>query len=86
LGKVSSVLAYLVFILGANSLMLAPIIGTVAAPKRSAKMIEVTLGWLERNNRVITAIISLIFGGWFLWRGMTGLVAHGQPAARAPSG
>jgi hypothetical protein len=76
LGQSNSVLAYLFFILGAHSLMLAPIIG-------SAKTMETALGWLERNNRVITTIISVVFGVWFVARGMSGLAAHGS-ALRLP--
>jgi hypothetical protein len=43
-------------------------------------MVEMMLGWLERNKRVITIVVSLAFGAWFSWRGMRGYVVHGGTA------
>jgi hypothetical protein len=31
--------------------------------------------WLERHNRVIVVTVSLIFGLWFAYKGITGLIA-----------
>jgi Sap, sulfolipid-1-addressing protein len=78
LGKVASIFAYAFFILTAQSLMLAPIIYSAVAPERSAKMVAVTLGWLERNSRVVTLVVSLVFGVWFLARGMSGFIDYGR--------
>jgi hypothetical protein len=81
LGKMGSILAYIFFILAAQLLMLTPIITRAVAPAQSARMVETMLRWLERNNRVITIVASLVFGAWFLARGTTGLLAHGGAAA-----
>jgi hypothetical protein len=49
-------------------------------------MLEVMLGWLERNNRVITIVVSLVFGIWFLTKGTSGLLAHGEvPITKIPT-
>jgi hypothetical protein len=80
LSNIETILAYLFFILMAQFLMLAPIISSAVAPLYSARMREIVLRWLERNSRVITIVVSLAFGVWFLSKGVTGLVAHGGAA------
>ena len=77
LGTAFSALAYLIFVIAAQSLMIAPIVSSAVAPTRSAKMVEVMLRWLERNSRLITIAVSVIVGTWFLVKGTTGLMAHG---------
>jgi hypothetical protein len=74
LGPARSTLAYLVFVLAAQSLVLAPTIGSAVAPTRSAAMLEVLQRRLERHSRMITTAVSSIFGLWFLWKGITGLL------------
>jgi Sap, sulfolipid-1-addressing protein len=81
LGLTGSILAYLFFIAAAQSLMLIPIVGSAVAPAQSAKMVKVPLDWLERNNRVITIVVSLIFSAWFLTQGTSGLLAHAAETA-----
>jgi hypothetical protein len=85
LSKLETILAYLFFILIAQLLMLAPIISSAVAPVYSGRMREIVLRWLERNSRLITIVVSLAFGAWFLTRGMTGLVAHGGTAKMPPN-
>jgi hypothetical protein len=80
LSRLETTLAYIFFIPCAQSLMLAPIISSAVAPGYSARMVEIVLRWLERNNRVITIVVSLAFGAWFLAKGVTGLVAQGSAA------
>jgi len=66
MGKIGSVLLYLLFIAAAQALMLTPIIASALTPNKSSKIVGVMLGWLERNSRAITVAVSLIFGVWFL--------------------
>lgn len=75
LDQTARTLAYVFFVLAAQSLMLAPVVFTVVAPARASKILDTALGWLERNNRPITIAVSLIFGVWFTWQGITGLLA-----------
>ena len=44
------------------------------APDRTAKTLQATQAWLERNNRAIVIVMSLVFGVWFLFKGITGLI------------
>ena len=74
LSQAGNLLAYLFFVLAAQSLVLAPILVCAIAPTQSAKMLDATQGWLERNNRVIVIAASSIFGAWFLWKGIAGLI------------
>jgi len=74
LGRAGSVLAYLVFVLAAHSLVLAPVVVSAVAPARSAKLLNAMYCWLERRNRVITIAVSSIFGLWFLGKGIAGLL------------
>lgn len=71
---VESVLAYALFVLGSMSLLLLPILLTAIVPKRATQWLETAMGFLERYNRPITVGASLIFGVWFLFKGVTGLM------------
>jgi hypothetical protein len=74
LGRAGSVLAYLVFVLAAHSLVLAPVVVSAVAPARSAKLLNAMYCLVERRNRVITIAVSSIFGVWFLGKGIAGLL------------
>lgn len=74
LAQAGSVLAYLFFVLAAQSLVLAPIIVYALAPRHGARLLDAAQGWLERNNRVIVITVSLVFGLWFSWKGISGLL------------
>ena len=74
LGQTANVLAYLFFVVAAQSLVLAPIIVYAVAPTQAARGLDAMQGWLERNDRVIVIAVSLIFGAWFLWKGIAGLI------------
>jgi hypothetical protein len=74
LSRTASIGAYLLFVLATQTLGLAPILTYVVAPHRIAKPLEATRAWLERNNRAIVMVMSLIIGVWFLFKGITGLI------------
>jgi putative Mn2+ efflux pump MntP len=74
LSHTGSVLTYLLFVVAAQSLVLAPIIISAMAPTQAARMLDATQGWLERNNRVIVTAVLLIFGVWLLWKGIADLI------------
>ena len=80
MSKIGTVLTYLLFIAGAQALMLAPIIASALAPAQSSKIVEATLGWLERNSRAITIVVSLIFAIWFLSKSALELLGHRSEA------
>ncbi len=76
MGRISNILIYLLFIAAAQALMLAPIIASALAPAQSTKIVAATLGWLERNSRAITIIVSLLFAVWFLSKSGSELLGH----------
>jgi hypothetical protein len=69
-----NIIAYLIFMLGAMSLLLLPIILRLAAPKQSTAVLESASAWLEKNNRPIVIAVSLIFGTFFVYRGVSGFL------------
>jgi hypothetical protein len=76
-GLAAGVGLYLFFIVLTQILVLPLIIAFAIAPEKSAAPIKAVYGWLERNNRVIAIIVSLVFGLWFSYKGITGLLAFG---------
>ncbi|MGQ9871367.1 GAP family protein [Leptodesmis sp.] len=66
-------IAYLLFILLAESLLLLPILLRIVVPKRSKSTLNQLSEWLNRNSRPITILVSLVFGLWFLYSGIRGL-------------
>jgi hypothetical protein len=74
LGQPSSTIAYLLFVLLAESLILLPILIRMIVPKQSKGLLEATSKWLTRYNRPIVILISLVFGLLFLYQGASGLL------------
>jgi hypothetical protein len=75
LGQPSSTLAYLLFILLAESLLLLPIMIRILVPERSKILLADLSGWLTQNSRPITIVVSLVFGLLFLYSGISGLLS-----------
>jgi hypothetical protein len=69
-----NIIVFLVFVLGAHSLLLTPIVIYAAAPKQSSRFLEASSQWLERHNRTIVIVVSLVFGAFFIFKGIRGLV------------
>jgi hypothetical protein len=73
-GMGAGVALFVIFVAGAASLTVAPIIVAAVAPARAEKLLDGAQGFLERHNRVITIAVSLVFGVWFVWQGVNGLI------------
>lgn len=73
LGQSMSVGLYLIFVLLTQALVLPPIVFFALTPERAAQPLQAAQGWLNRHNRVIAITVSLIFGLWFSYQGITGL-------------
>jgi len=74
LGQPSSTIAYLLFVLLAESLLLLPIVILIIIPEGSKSLLETISAWLTRYNRPIMILVSLIFGLLFLYQGASGLL------------
>ena len=70
----NNAVAYLIFVLGAQSLLLVLILISAVAPNRSAHMLDAAGQWMERNSRALTLVVSVIFGTYFIFKGITGLL------------
>ena len=69
LGVAQSSAAFLLYVLGAELLLVAPVLVTLCAPARFDALAQ----WLRANGRPITIAVSLIVGAFFLWHGARGL-------------
>ena len=67
-------MTYLLFLLLAQSLLLLPILIRILLPTRSKSLLQAISDWLNRNNRAIMIVVSLVFGLLFLYQGISGLL------------
>ncbi len=74
LGLTTAAAAYLIYTLATQVLVLLPILAYALAPQRSARPLQAARAWLERYNRPIVIAVSLIFGVYFLVKGISGLI------------
>lgn len=65
-----SIAAYLVYVLGADLLLIAPILIVLWAPEKFDRFSD----WLRRNDRKASIVVSALVGGFFLWFGASHLI------------
>jgi hypothetical protein len=75
LGQAAGIVTYLIYVIAASLLLLSPILLRIVAPMKSAAVLDVSGAWLERHNRQILIVVSVIFGSLFLVKGTAGLFA-----------
>jgi hypothetical protein len=75
LGFRTSAIAYLLFIVLAESLLLLPILARILLPARSQAFLAQLSAGLTQHKRPITIGVSLVFGLFFLHSGISGLRA-----------
>jgi hypothetical protein len=73
LGPALSVLAYLIYIAGTILLVVTPIILSI----QSARQFNAAAYWLQKHERVVMIVASLAVGAFFLWSGVSSLLALG---------
>jgi len=78
-GLTAGVALYLLFMVATQMLVLPPIIAFAVAPQQSARPLTAAQGWLQRHNRVIMIVVSFVFGAWFLFKGVSSLLAFRAP-------
>lgn len=74
LGMGTAIALYLLFVVGTQVLVLAPILMVAIAPQQAAKPLQAAHDWLARHNQTILLVVSLIFGVWFTYKGINGLL------------
>jgi hypothetical protein len=75
LGQPSSTIAFLLFVLLAESLLIIPILIRLLFPAKASALLGSFGDWLEAHNSQIVMVVSLVFGALFLYQGLTGLFA-----------
>ncbi len=73
LGPALSILTFLIYILGTVSLVMTPIILSIHSPGR----FDAAAYWLEKHERVVMIVASLAVGAFFIWNGVSSLLALG---------
>ena len=73
LGPIESLVDFLIFVAIAEAAHLILVGGMMLSPDRFAGVLDRFSLWLQRSNRVIVLVLSLIFGTWMLLTGLTGL-------------
>lgn len=74
LGQAAGTIAFLLFLLLAQSLLLLPVLVRILLPRQSKSMLQATSAWLTRYNSAIVIVVSLVFGLLFLYQGASGLL------------
>ena len=75
LGLAESSLAYVIFVVLVQIHLILPILIYAVAPQASATRLQQATGWLVQYSRPIGIAVSLIFGVYFTWKGISGLLA-----------
>lgn len=74
LGRTEAALAYLIFVLGAQALLVLPLAAYAVNREGTVVVLERVGTWLDQNTRPIKIAVSVIFGTYFLWKGVAGLL------------
>lgn len=70
LSGLASLLAYLWFVLLAQSLVLIPLLFVLAAPQKAQKSLASLDVWLGRHAPVIEIVVAALLGAYFLYTGL----------------
>lgn len=73
MARSANVANYIAFVLLGVSTSLVIISAAAIFPHRSTAFLDAVLRWLQKRNRVIMIALGLVFGGWFLYKGLHGL-------------
>lgn len=74
LSRQEGIIAFLLYILLAQSLLIIPILIRLLMPSRAGRILGALGGWMEKNNDRIVIVVSLVFGLLFLYQGVMGLL------------
>ncbi len=73
LDRAESIVTYLIFVVLTQSLLLLVVGMAFALPRQSTLLLDSASGWLTRNNGAIVIILGVVFGTWFVLKGLQGL-------------
>jgi hypothetical protein len=72
LGQPATTTAFLLYVLLAQSILIGAILIRLLLPGQATRLLESFSAWLEKYNRQIVMVVSLVFGLLFLYQGVTG--------------
>jgi hypothetical protein len=72
-GPVGAAGAFLAFVLVAHALQIAMLVFAVLAPERADRTLASVTAVVGRHSRPVLVVVSLVFGLWFLAKGLSGL-------------
>lgn len=75
LSQSQSIVAYLLYVLLAQILLISAVAISAVAPGIAGPLLTRMNDWLGRNNRPISIAMALIFGLYFAWDGATSLLS-----------
>lgn len=67
----SAFIWYLIYVLLAQSLLIAAILVRLLFPSRATSWLDKTSDWLDKHNDTIVIVVSLVFGVLFLYQGVS---------------
>ncbi len=73
LGQGASILVFLLFVALAEGVVIGVLVVAFAAPTRADALLSSASAWFEAHNRVIVIVLGVVFGAWFLAKGLAGL-------------
>jgi hypothetical protein len=74
LDRAGATIAYALYIVCAQILLIAAILIAVVAPQGSRLLLQRAIDWLTTYNRPISITVALVFGLLFTWGGVSGLL------------
>lgn len=75
LGQSASTTAFLAYVLLAQSILILAILLRLILPQPASRLLKSFSIWLEKYNRQIVMVVSLVFGLFFLYQAVTGFLA-----------
>lgn len=73
LGTVESMVVLAGFVLLVEVALVVPTVSYALSPRRAGAVLGTALGWMEKNSRIISISIFLVFGVLLLVKGLLGL-------------
>jgi hypothetical protein len=75
IGLAPSIAAYLAYVALAQIVLIAAVLVCAIAPQASSALLRRAVDWLACYSRPISITVAVVFGAFFLWHGVTGLLA-----------
>ncbi len=72
--RTGAIIAYAAYIVFAQILLILAILVSVVVPQGSRALLQRAIDWLTTYNRTISIAVALVFGVYFAWGGVSGLL------------